>query len=168
MNILTISGSSRPMSTNISLLESLCSRFPDHNFTRFCELYDLPVFQAISDMSPWHKEVVRFRKMIAESDAVVISTPEYIHNIPGQLKNALDWLASSGELVGKPVFVITYMPYHPRGEYAMKSLLWSLDALDARVVASLDLYQENLSIKDGEIFADDDTIGMIQEAIAML
>jgi len=34
---------------------------------------------------------------------VLISSPEYAHGVPGVLKNMLDWLVSTGELVGKPV-----------------------------------------------------------------
>ncbi len=43
------------------------------------------------------------------ADAVLISTPEYNHSIPGALKNALDWASrpfAHNALRGKPVAVV--------------------------------------------------------------
>ena len=55
--------------------------------------------------------------------------------MPALIKNALEWITSSGELVGKKVLAITFTPNEPRGDKAMQSLLWSLQALDANIVA---------------------------------
>jgi chromate reductase len=46
---------------------------------------------------------------VADADAVLISTPEYNASIPGQLKNALDWVSrpiASNTLRNKPVAVV--------------------------------------------------------------
>src|SRR5664280_2599624 len=46
---------------------------------------------------------------IAASDAVLVATPEYNASIPGQLKNALDWISrpvATTPLRGKPAAVI--------------------------------------------------------------
>ena len=51
--------------------------------------------------------VAHWRAALAEADAVLISSPEYAHGIPGVLKNALDWVVGSGELVNKPVGVLS-------------------------------------------------------------
>ena len=51
-----------------------------------------------------------FRARIAACDAVLFSTPEYAHALPGALKDALDWLVGSGELVDKPVAVMSASP----------------------------------------------------------
>ena len=37
--------------------------------------------------------VARLKTAIAEADAVLFATPEYNASIPGQLKNALDWVS---------------------------------------------------------------------------
>ena len=53
--------------------------------------------------------VERLRAEVAAADAVLISTPEYNSSIPGQLKNALDWLSrplESSPLRNKPAAVI--------------------------------------------------------------
>ncbi|MDZ8079584.1 MAG: NAD(P)H-dependent oxidoreductase [Nostoc sp. DcaGUA01] len=41
---------------------------------------------------------------------MLIGTPEYAYGMPGVLKNALDWLVLSGELVNKPVATISASP----------------------------------------------------------
>src|SRR4029453_6006873 len=47
--------------------------------------------------------VADLRRLLAEADGVVISPPEYAPGVPGSLKNALDWIVSSGELTDKPL-----------------------------------------------------------------
>ncbi|MGB3546695.1 MAG: NAD(P)H-dependent oxidoreductase, partial [Saprospiraceae bacterium] len=78
--------------------------------------------------------------------------PEYAHNIPAALKNALEWLVAGGELSGKPVLAVTYTPHAPRGEDAMQSLCATLSALDMRVVAQLPLYRNEVMVEaDGQL-----------------
>jgi chromate reductase, NAD(P)H dehydrogenase (quinone) len=52
---------------------------------------------------------------------------------PGSLKNALDWMMSSGEFYGKPVAVISASPSPTEGDKAHASLLLTLTALGAHV-----------------------------------
>ena len=116
----------------------------------------MPLFRTSEDHHPWPGPVLQWRKAVAESDAIVISTPEYIHNLPALLKNALEWVSSSGELGQKPVLAMTFLPNAPRGEKAMQSLLWSLQALKARVVAELQLYREEIVFDaDGRLVEND-------------
>ncbi len=51
--------------------------------------------------------VKKFRAAIGAADAILISSPEYAHGIPGSLKNALDWLVSGPEMPGKPTGLLT-------------------------------------------------------------
>lgn len=168
MKIVTISGSSRIDSSNTRLLRSLVTIMPEHSFVHFDRLPELPLFRAEQDAALWPALVLQLRGEIVSADAVIIATPEYIHNIPAQLKNALEWLTSSGELVGKSVLPITYTPSSPRWEKAMQSLLWSLEALDARIVTSLSLFQNALQIVDGTIKGDQMEIEILKEAINLL
>jgi len=42
---------------------------------------------------------VAFRRRLDCADAVLISSLEYAHGVAGVLKNALDWVVGSGELM---------------------------------------------------------------------
>jgi len=168
MKILTICGSNREASTNLKLVNALPFLFPKQYIYNYKGIYKLPLFEADLDSNPLPPQVVEWRKLISEYDAIIICTPEYIHNIPAVLKNALEWITSSGELDGKLVLPITFTPHPPRGEKAMQSLLFSLLALNARVVTQLHLFQsdiifnkkENLDISEGRTF--------LEEAIQLL
>ena len=110
MKILAISGSLRAESYNSVIIRTL--KTMDVNIDIYNDLGKLPFFNPdldnhslIVDNSPIL--VQELRKAIASSDAIIISTPEYAFEIPGVLKNALDWLVSSGEIVHKPVAIIS-------------------------------------------------------------
>ena len=155
MNILTISGSAQRGSSNDELLKGLSKLFTQHRFTHIGELMDFPLFTPEGDKQP-PEIVLSFKKNIREANLVIISLPEYIHNITAVLKNALEWITSSGEFYEKKVIAITYTPNAPRGEKAMQSLLWSLQALNAKVIAELPLYKTDLTItKDGDLVGKD-------------
>jgi len=131
-------------------------------------LANLPVFQPDRDKAPWPESVLRWRADFERAEAVIISTPAYLHNIPGVLKNALDWLASSGEFDAKPTLVFTFTPGAPRGDKARQSLLWSLAALNARVLAEAPFYQKAISFNgDGSIIPGDERDILI-EALNLL
>lgn len=168
MNILTISGSTRKDSANTRLLEALPSLFPEPSFQYYEGIRQLPLFQAEADKHPWHKEVLAWRTAITTADALIISTPEYIHNLPALIKNALEWVTSSGELAQKKVLAITFTPHEPRGEKAMQSLLWSLQALNANVVVSLPLYQNEVEFDLSGSFIENEAVVMLQEAIGLI
>jgi len=155
MNILTISGSAQRGSSNDELLKSFAKFFKQHSFIHFGELMDFPLFTPEGDKHP-PEIVLSFKEKIRNADLVIISLPEYIHNITAVLKNALEWITSSGEFYEKKVIAITYTPQAPRGEKAMQSLLASLQALSAKVIAELPLYKSELTItKEGELVGNE-------------
>jgi len=130
-------------------------------------LPDLPVFQPGRDQPPVPEPVLRWRADTARSQAIVFCTPAYLENVPAVLKNALEWVTASGELDHKPALVFTFAPAPPRGERARQSLLWSLAALNVRVIAEAALYQQEVSYgKDG--IEDADSKALITEALRLL
>ncbi len=145
MQILTISGSSRIDSTNSKLLDHLTDLETDHIYERTSLHFELPLFQAELDSSPLPESVKRWREKISNADALIICIPEYIHNMPAVIKNALEWITSSGELVGKRVLPITFTPNEPRGERAMQSLKWSLQALDSNIIVEISLFKSQIA-----------------------
>ena len=165
--IVAISGSSRRHSSNEFLLKYLQA-----NSKKTIEIdsgiHNLPLFSAAADQHPWPKEVLEWRKMVSKSKALIICTPEYLHNLPASIKNALEWLASSGELDGKPVLPITFTPAIPRGQKAMKSLLWSLEALNAQIVTQLDLYKTEIKIEGQLAIINEPEAKLISAALNLL
>jgi chromate reductase len=108
--LLTVSGSLRAGSSNTALLDAAACVAPaDVSVSPFCTLADIPAFNPdLEDGGgPVPPAVAGWRAALARADAVLLSSPEYAHGIPGVLKNALDWVVGSGELVGKPVGVLS-------------------------------------------------------------
>lgn len=152
MIILTLSGSARPESSNRKLLNALASLAPGHEYIDGTALaIRLPLF--LADREEDVPAVVKkWKSALRLADALVISTPEYLHNLPALIKNAFEWIAQTGELVGKAVLCVTFTPHPPRGEKAMESLQWSLNALDAKTVGQVALYREEVIFRaDGTL-----------------
>lgn len=120
MNVLALSGSARQASTNTAMLRALAAlAAPRHTVTVFAEIASLPVFSPDLETCPLPGSVRRLAGLIAASDALIVASPEYVHAIPGGLKNAIDWLVSRDELIGKP---IALMHASHRGEDMLAQL----------------------------------------------
>ena len=104
MKILAVSGSARLLSTNTALLRALQAVAPaDMTVDVYDRIGDLPVFSPDLEGPGLPDSVRQFMQAISESDGLVISSPEYVRSIPGGLKNAIDWLVSGDQVVGKPI-----------------------------------------------------------------
>ncbi|MDM8358431.1 NADPH-dependent FMN reductase [Pandoraea communis] len=104
MKLLAISGSSRRNSTNTALLMAMKDFVPaDVKLSVFHRLDTLPVFSPDSEGNNTPQQVIEFLELVSASDGIIISSPEYVRAIPGGLKNAIDWMVSRFEAVGKPI-----------------------------------------------------------------
>lgn len=104
MKVLAISGSARASSTNTAMLRAVGSVAPsDIEVVVYDGVGRMPVFSPDLEGGQLPDEVRQFIGLIAQSDGVIISSPEYVRSFPGGLKNAIDWLVSGEEIVGKPV-----------------------------------------------------------------
>ena len=81
--------------------------------------------------------VEAFRREVASADAILIASPEYAFAVPGALKNALDWLVSSGDIYGKPVAVVAGSPRADGGLHVRADLERTLAAQGAVVMSSV-------------------------------
>ena len=134
MHILAMSGSLRASSTNTRLLRATAPLAPENmEIAIYDGLADLPHFSPDLDGDDPPAPVHNLRKLLQAVDGVLICTPEYAFGVPGSLKNALDWMVSSGEFYGKPVAVISASPSPTGGDKAHASLLLTLTALGAHV-----------------------------------
>jgi chromate reductase, NAD(P)H dehydrogenase (quinone) len=111
MRVLAIPGSVSASSSNAALLRAAGRVAPPGTEL---VLYDgigrLPHFSPELDVEPLPAPVAELRAGIAAVDALAISSPEYAHGMPGSLKNALDWLVSAIEPIGKPVLLVSASP----------------------------------------------------------
>ncbi len=111
MKVLAISGSLRATSSNTALLRAARRIAPAGVELELHDgLASLPHFSPDLDVDPLPGPVRELRARIASVDALMISSPEYAHGVPGSLKNALDWLVSSLEVIGKPVLLVSASP----------------------------------------------------------
>lgn len=166
--ILTIPGSLRSGSSNHNILKFLGTLVPDNiNYTIYDSLATIPPFDPGLDNDNPPQPVAELRQLITNADAIIICTPEYAFGVPGQLKNALDWLVSSGTLVDKPVTLITASS---SGEYAHPSLLRTLGALSANVIEEASLLVPFIRSKmDGEgNIADEELRKALENAFRIL
>ena len=91
MRILGIAGSVRRGSHNRRLLRAAGDMLPPGvDFVEWEGLAGLPIFDEDLEDSP-PRAVEEFLEAVAESDGLLIATPEYNASVPGGLKNALDW-----------------------------------------------------------------------------
>jgi len=133
MQILAISGSLRAISSNTALLKAAAALAPEGVQIKIYErLGDLPPFNPDRDGDGVFEVVDDFRRRLKAADGVIFSSPEYAHGVPGVLKNALDWVVGSSELVDKPVAMFNASP---RGTFAQASLTETLTVMSARMVA---------------------------------
>jgi len=99
---------------------------------------------------------------------VLISSLEYAHGVPGVLKNALDWIVGSGELVDKPVALLNASP---RSTYAQASLRETVTVMSGRLVeqASVTVPLLGKNMNETDIVSDQDMssiLGVSLEAFA--
>jgi chromate reductase len=169
MKILAISGSSSKKSANEALLQKIKDTFsPEYHFDIVADLPFFALFSTDRLIEGTPQNIAKFKEKITAADAVIISTPEYTHNIPAILKNALEWITASGELKDKKVLAITFTPNEPRGEWAMKSLLFSLTTMQTKVVAQLPLYKTDFLFSSDTIHFSDENIQLIAAALDLL
>ncbi|QUD88027.1 NADPH-dependent FMN reductase [Phenylobacterium montanum] len=132
IRVLAISGSLRAASSNSVLIRAAAQVAPPGVvFDLFEGLADLPHFSPDLDEAGAPAVVQAFRRRLAAADAILICSPEYAHGVPGSLKNALDWIVSSGEMVDKPAGLINASA---RATIAQASLVDTVGMLSAVVV----------------------------------
>jgi chromate reductase, NAD(P)H dehydrogenase (quinone) len=137
MQILGLSGSLRTASHNTRLLRGVGRLLaPGVELVVFDRLAQIPPFNQDLEHDP-PSAVADLKAAIARSDALLIATPEYNSSIPGQLKNALDWVSrprARTPLQGKPAAVIGASTGIFGAVWAQAELRKVLGAIGARVV----------------------------------
>jgi chromate reductase len=137
MRVLAIAGSPRHDSYNGRLLQAAAAEAaPEMALHIWHGLAFVPPFNEDLEAPP-PPAVADLRRAIEVADTVLIATPEYNGSVPGQLKNALDWVSRpfpSNPFRDLPVAVIGASPT-PRGAASAQAELQKvLRVIGARVV----------------------------------
>ncbi len=137
MKLLGIVGSLRADSYNAMLLRAAAEQLPDG--------VELTVFDGLRDIPPYDEDleageqpaVEALKAAVAEADGVLFATPEYNGSIPGQLKNALDWVSrpfDHNPLRNKPAAVVSASTGMFGAVWASAELRKVLGLIGARVL----------------------------------
>lgn len=170
--ILGISGSLRRDSHNTSLLRAAAEAAgPGIEFELYDGLKQIPPYDEDDDVDPRPESVARLNEAIAAADAVFFSTPEYNSSIPGQLKNAIDWVSrpvATNALRNKPVAVVGASTGGFGAVWAQAELRKVLAAVGARVLdLELPVPHAHTRFEDGGL-TDDEIRTRLEEAIEAL
>lgn len=150
-------GSLRKDSLNRKLAQALVKCAPPEFTFTFISIGDLPLYNQDHDANP-SEEVMRLKKEVAASQALLFVTPEYNRSIPGVLKNALDHASRPyGQSVwnGKPGAVLGISVGATGTALAQQHLRNILSYLNVPTLGQPELY---IQAKEG-LFNEDGTFG---------
>jgi chromate reductase len=138
MRVLGISGSLRRDSHNTKLLRAAARTLPPAaEFVLYDHLGSIPPYSEDVEAQTEPESVSDLKRAIAAADVVLFATPEYNHSLPGQLKNALDWVsrpAAENPMRGKPAAALGASTSLFGAVWAQAELRKVLGALGARVI----------------------------------
>ena len=160
LTLLGICGSLRAASTNrLALMEARRlfgpATWAEGNLR-------LPLYDGDLEAEGMPEAVQTLAEQIRAADAIVIATPEYNKNLPGVLKNALDWTSrvKGGVWAGKPVAILSAAAGRAGGERSQYSLRHCLTPLRPMVLPGPEVLIANSS----EAF---DEVGQLKDPMAV-
>jgi len=171
MKVLGISGSLRRDSYNTKLLRAAEELLPPLvDFEAWDGLKTLPPFD--EDDEPGTEAVAALRDAVASADLLLFATPEYNASIPGQLKNAVDWLSrpvATSVLRGKPALVVGASTGAFGAVWAQAELRKVLATAGARVVeAEVVVGHAPTKFDDEGLLVDEEIVEQLQAALEIL
>ena len=173
MKILGISGSLRRGSYNTSLLGAAAGLLPaDAEFELWGGLKEVPPYDEDDDTEEAPAAATALREAIAGADAVLFATPEYNSSVPGQLKNAIDWVSrplGTNPLRNKPVAVVGASTGAFGAVWSQGELRKVLAATGARVVEGEVAvgHAPTRFDEDGRL-VDENLLEQLEEVVAVL
>jgi NAD(P)H-dependent FMN reductase len=160
MQLLTVCGSLQLRSSNRAALDvvSEVAAAAGTTLDDFDRLAEIPPFDPgrvddpIDVIDDW-------RRRTHAADAIVVAAPEYAGALAGVVKNAFDWLVTSGELYRKPVAVVSAGT--TGGEHARRMLAQTLTWQGAYVVAELGIASPRTKSDEHGRFTDPTTVAAL-------
>jgi chromate reductase len=167
MRVFAISGSLRAASINSALLRAAERLSPPEVEVRlFRTAGELPLFNP--DLEAYlPPQVARLHAEIADSDALLIASPEYAHGVTGTIKNALDWLVSFEPFINKPVAVLNASPRAHHADGALRETLRTMSAVIVEE-ASISIPLLGAHLMEDGMFTDPTVSRVIRSALVAL
>jgi NAD(P)H-dependent FMN reductase len=166
ISILAISGSLRRGSSNSAIVEAAERLAPDGTSVFvFDGLAELPPFNPDLEATAPPAAVTAWRETLQTSDAVLISSPEYAHGVPGVLKNALDWVVGTGEFMQKPVALVNASAF---STFVTEQLKETLSVMMGDVLIAMSLTLNGRPSTADEILADAGATHELRDALELL
>lgn len=167
--VTVLVGSLRADSVNRRLADALIDLVPDDVTVRFAEnLEQIPFYNEDLDGESAPAAAVALRELVADSDRVLVVTPEYNATIPAVVSNAIDWLSRPygvGAIAGKPFGVIGVTPTPYGGKWAHDDARRSAKIAGALVVEDVEFSQSSLGV---DVLTDDEVLGNLRRALTTL
>lgn len=156
MTCLALPGSFREDSSNLKLLKYIQRTYPAAQLEISFAAMHLPLFNSQIAKKIINDSFDKLNTQISKADSILICTPEYLHGMPAVLKNMFEWCHQKDAFAGKKLVPLCYTPAGPRGEKAMQTLLWTLDAVNAFVPGSLIIHHTDISFgSSGELIRNE-------------
>ena len=167
--VTVLVGSLRADSANRKLAETLADLAPEGVELRIAENLDqLPFYNEDLDGANAPAAAVALRQQVAESDRLLVVTPEYNATIPAVINNAIDWLSrpyGEGAIVGKPFGAIGITPTPYGGKWAHDDARRSAKIAGAHVVEAVDFSQSSLEV---DVLTDPQALDKLHDAVTRL
>jgi NAD(P)H-dependent FMN reductase len=167
--VTVLVGSLRADSANRKLAERLSSLAPEGVELRIAENLDqIPFYNEDLDGADAPAAAVALRQQVADSDSVLIVTPEYNATIPAVINNAIDWLSrpyGAGAIVGKPLGALGVTPTPYGGKWAHDDARRSAKIAGAHVVEGVDFSQSSLEV---DVLTDEQVLSNLRTALGAL
>lgn len=160
VRILALAGSFRSGSYNQALIRAARELAPGHVRIEAFDLRTVPFYDGDLEAQGDPDEVTALKGAIADSDALLIATPEYNGSVPAVLKNAIDWASRrppDSPLKGKLAAIMGASPSWGGTRRAQAHLREILDRAGADVTGEPSLYLARAfeHVTDGRLTSED-------------
>lgn len=167
--IIVVSGSLRNASFTTALCRAIVADASQNGVAEFVlrdYVRELPIYDGDLDTDTPPAVVSDMRRELSESHAVLIGTPEYNYNIPGGLKNFIDWASrpfAKHSLIGRRMGVFGCAPGERGGKASVEYLRTMIPLFGATLVGPELLFPKinTLIAADGTV--DPSVMGPLSE-----
>ncbi|WP_339724310.1 NADPH-dependent FMN reductase [uncultured Paraglaciecola sp.] len=122
LKLVALSGSLRNLSYNHAALQALKNLSVKVADIDILTLGNVPIFNPDREQDAI-PAVKSLKSHLNAANGLIISSPEYAHEISGVMKNTLDWLVSGEEFVNMPIMLINTSPRATHAQQMLREVI---------------------------------------------